>query len=188
MTYAEAQSELNITLDDNDNFTFTPEQKQRALTKAWNDPYNVSIVTDSSQTYDQSVYAYTKPTTIDYVKGLYYTTTSEPYPVRLDAGLYEVVASAINITPEGRYVIPHGATIIVRGSKQLTTSNDLANDRVEYILAVAQYNLFNSLLARKINKFLKNDTTANELMAAKESLRKDIAEWRRRFAQAAEVF
>lgn len=188
MTYAEAQDELDIALDDSDDFTFTPEQKQRALTKAWNDPYNVSVVTDSSQTYDQNDYSYTKPATIDYVKGLYYTTTSEPYPVRLDSGLYEVIASAINITPEGRYVIPQGATLIVRGVKQLAITDNLASDREEYVLAVAQYNLFNALLAKKLNKFLKNDTTAAELMNAKESLRKDIAEWRRRFAQAAEVF
>lgn len=188
MTYAQAQDDLNIILDDSDDFTFTVEQKQRALTKAWNDPYNVSLVTDSSQTYDQNTYTYTKPTSMDYVKGIYYITSSEPYPVRLDAGLYEVIDSNILFTPEGRYVVPQSATLFIRGVKQLTTSDDLASDREEYVLMVAQYNLLGMLLTKKINKFLKNDTTANELMASKESLRKDITEWRRRFAQAAEVF
>ena len=188
MDYTTAQSELNIALGDSDNFTFTIEEKQRALTKAWNDAYNVSRAEDASLTYSQTTYQYARPATIDYVKGLYYTTTSEPYPVRLDSGIYESIGSNINITPEGRYVIPDGATLIVRGVKQLTTSDSVADDRKEYVLAVAQYELINALLAKKLNRFLKNDTTATELLTSKESLKKDIAEWRRRFSQAAEVF
>lgn len=50
MDYSDTYDELNITLGDNDDVTFTPEEKARALKKAWNDPYVVKVVWDSTLT------------------------------------------------------------------------------------------------------------------------------------------
>lgn len=188
MTYAEAQSTLNIDLNDSDDFTFTPEEKQRALTQAWNDPHNVSSAWDESTTYADTTYQYAKPATIDNLKSLYYKTTSETFPVRLDSGSWESVNTNIYITPEARYTIPNGATLIFRGVKQLATTDDLADDRQEYVLKLARYNLLSMLVGKKVNKFLQNDTTTAEIMAAHQALEKELAAMRRRFTQAAEVF
>lgn len=188
MTYAEAQDTLDIDLADSDNFTFTPEEKQRALTQAWNDPFNVTTVWDETLAYDVNGYQYTKPTTLENVKSLYYKNTAEPFPVRLEAGSWEATADSIYITPEARYTIPDGATLICKGVKQLTTADDVADDRQEYVLKVARYNLLSMLGGKKVNKFLQNDTTTAEIMAMRQTLEKDIAAMRRRFTQAPEVF
>lgn len=188
MTYAEAQETLDIDLNDSDDFTFTPEEKQRALQQAWNDPFNVAVSYDSSLTYDASGYEYTKPATIENVKALYYKNTAEPFPVRLDAGTWEDAEASIYITPEARYVIPDGATLVIRGVKQLTITDEVADDKAEYVLKVARYNLLSMLGGKKVNKFLQNDTTTAEIMAMRQTLEREIASMRRRFTQAAEVF
>lgn len=188
MTYAEAQSTLDIDLNDSDNFTFTQEEKQRALTQAWDDPFNVSVAWDETTTYSSTTYQYAIPSSVQYVKSLYYINTVEPFPVRIDTGSWEVVNGNLYITPEARYVIPNGATLVIRGTKQLTTADDLADDRQEYVLKLARYNLLSMLGGKKVNKFLQNDTTTAEIMAMRQTLEKEIAQMRRRFTQAPEVF
>lgn len=188
MTYAEAQTLLDIDLNDSDNFTFTPEEKQSALRQAWNDPYNIATAWDESLTYDQSTYQYAKPATIKNVKSLAYKTTSEPFPVRLDSGSWETVGSNIYLTPEIRYDIPQGATLIIRGNNPIATTSDVADDRQEYVLKVARYNLLSMLGGKKVNKFLQNDTTTAEIMAMRQTLEREIAQMRKQFTQAPEVF
>lgn len=188
MTYAEALDLLNIDLNDNDNFTFTPEEKESALRQAWDDPYNVTAVWDETTTYDQSTYQYARPTGITNIKSIYYRTTSEPFPVRLDAGAWETVGSNIYFTPESRYTVPQGATLIIRGNNPIATSADVADDKQEYILKLARYNLLSMLGGKKVNKFLQNDTTTAEIMAMRQTLEREIAQMRRRFTQAPEVF
>lgn len=188
MTYAEAQDELDIDLNDSDNFTFTPEEKQRALTQAWDDPYNVTQVWDETTTYDNSTYQYAKPSGITNIKSVYYKTTSEPFPVRIDSGSWETVGSNIYITPEARYTIPQSATLIFRGTNPIATTADVADDKKEYVLKVARYNLLSMLGGKKVNKFLQNDTTTAEIMAMRQTLEREIAQMRKRFTQAPEVF
>lgn len=188
MTYAEAQDLLDIDLNDNDNFTFTPEEKQSALRQAWDDPYNVSSVWDETTTYSNTTYQYTKPVTIDYIKSIYYTTASEPFPVRLETGSFDSVGDNIYITPEARYTIPDGATVVIRGTKQLATTDDVADDKKEYVLKLARYNLLSMLGGKKVNKFLQNDTTTAEIMAMRQALERELAMMRKRFTQAPEVF
>lgn len=188
MTYTEAQATLDIDLNDNDDFTFTPEEKQRALQQAWNDPFNVIPVWDETLTYDVNGYQYTKPTTVENVKSLYYKDTVEPFPVRMEAGTWEAVGTSLYITPEARYTIPNGATLICKGVKQLTTDDEVADDRQEYVLKLARYNLLSMLGGKKVNKFLQNDTTTAEIMAMRQTLEKELAVMRRRFTQAPEVF
>ncbi len=188
MTYAEAQDLLDIDLNDNDNFTFTPEEKQSALRQAWDDPFNVSVQWDESLTYTTDVFQYAKPANIQYVKALYYKNTGNPFPVRLDSGAWEVIGDNIHIAPEYRYQIPQSATLCIRANKQLTTTDEVADDRQEYVLKVARYNLLSMLGGKKVNKFLQNDTTTAEIMAMRQTLERDIAQMRRRFTQAPEVF
>ena len=54
MDFNTTLEELNITLGDTDNVTFTQEEKIRALRKAWNDPYVVDVVYDSSLVFSRT--------------------------------------------------------------------------------------------------------------------------------------
>lgn len=181
MDYATALTNLNIDLNDTDNFTFTTEEKQRALTEAWNDPYNTSAVWDETTTYDQSTYSYVVPTGIDTVKGLYYKADSTEFPTPVPSEAYEVVNGYIKISPEYRYIFAQGSTIVTKGAKQLTTSDSLAADRQEYVLKLAHYNTLRRLGAQKANKFLKNDTSMAEVVALRRELEREISVMRRRF-------
>jgi len=187
MNYADALSNLNIDLGDSDNFTFTVEEKQRALTQAWNDPYNVAVAWDESLTFDSTVYTYTLPTTIEYFKGLFYKNDANTFPKPLDSNAFSVINGTIYISSDYQYSIPNGATLCIKGSKQLTTTDDLAADRVEYVLKLARYNTLSMLGGKKANKFLQNDTSMPEIMAIRQTLEKEIANMRRRFTQSVEV-
>lgn len=187
MDYATALQNLNIDLGDSDNFTFTTEEKQRALTQAWNDPYNVSVTWDESLTFDSSTYTYALPATIEYFKGLFYKNDSNTFPKPLDNDAYSIVDGNIYISADYQYAIPNGSTLCIKGSKQLTTSDNLANDRVEYVLKLARYNTLSMLGGKKANKFLQNDTSMAEIMAVRQTLEKEIANMRRRFTQSVEV-
>jgi len=186
MTYAEALIDLNIDLNDSDDFTFTTEEKQRALTQAWNDPYNVSSVWDETTTYDSDTYQYALPTGVDRVREIYYKHTSTDFPEKMDSSVWEVINGYIHISPEFRYTLTDGAVLCVKGTAQLSTSDEVADDRREYVLALARYNTLTMLGGQKTNKFLKNDTSMAEIVALKQTLEKDIANMRRRFSRTPE--
>lgn len=181
MTFAEALANLNIDLNDTDNFTFTEDEKTRALEEAWNDPYNVSSVWDESLVYSTSTYEYTLPATIDYVKGLYYKDASTSFPDPIPSDAFETVNGKIYISPEYQYYFLDGATIAIKGQHQLDVTDDLSQDRQEYVLKLAHYNTLRRLGAQKVNKFLKNDTSMAEIVALRTSLEREIAQMRRRF-------
>lgn len=187
MNFSTALSNLNIDLGDTDNFTFTNEEKTRALTQAWDDPYNVSVAWDETLTYDSSVYTYTAPATIEYFKGLYYKSDSTSFPKQLDSDSYTIIDGIIYINADYQYSIPNGSTLCVKGAKQLTVDDDLANNRIEYVLKLARYNTLSMLGGKKANKFLQNDTSMAEIMAVRQTLEKEIANMRRRFTQSTEV-
>jgi hypothetical protein len=186
MIYADTYINLNIDLADTDNFTFTQEEKERALDAAWNDPYNTSLVWDETTTYDNTVYTYAVPAGIDYIKGYFYKQTSSDFPVPIDSNAFERAGDTLYLNNDFRFLIPHGSTLVFKGAKQLTTADSLADDRVEYVLKLARYNTLSLLGGKKANRFLQNDTSMADIMAMRQTLERDIASMRRRFAQATE--
>lgn len=186
MDFNTALTNLNIDLGDSDNFTFTAEEKTRALTDAWNDPYNTSKVWDETTTYDQSTYSYALPSGVDTVKQLYYKGTSTSFPEPLGSDAWEVVNGYIKIASEYQYVMAQGSTIVVKGEYQLTTSDSLASDRQEYVLKLARFNTLSLLGSHKVNKFLKNDTSMAEIVAQRRDLERELAIMRRRFNSGVE--
>ena len=173
MTYAEAQSELDILLGDSDDFTFTPEEKQRALTEAWRDRYLVTPTT-TTYTYDTTINTYAIPSTMTTVTNVGYYT-SDTWSKPLDSGAWEVIGSDLVIDNDYRYVIPSGATLDVRGNYKLTTSDEVTDaNQIEYVLTLAHYNTLKLLGAKKTNRFVKNDVTMNEIIAVRRDLEAEI--------------
>jgi len=186
MDFSTALTNLNIDLNDTDNFTFTQEEKERALTEAWNDTYNTAQVWDESTTYDQSTYTYAVPSGVDIVKDIYYKELSTDFPAIVTSDAYDIVNGNIYITPEYRYYFQQGSTLVVKGVHQQTVADNLASDRQEYILKLAHYNTLRRLGAQKANKFLKNDTSMAEIVALRQTLERDIAVMRRRYNSGSE--
>lgn len=182
MDFDTTLSELNITLGDSDNVTFTPEEKIRALQKAWNDSYVVKVVWDSTLTFDSSVYQYAIPTGVDTIKGVYISASnsSSDNPEPIDASLWSVIDGNIHFTPTAGRTIPTGYTLYIKGGKKLDPATDTL-DTVglqEYVIALAGYNTLGMLGFKKANLFLKNDTTVGELITLKRDLKDDVREAR----------
>lgn len=182
MDFDQAKDELNITLGDSEDVTFTPEEKIRALTKAWKDSYVIKVVWDSTLTFDSSVYRYAIPPGVDTVKGIYISASnsSSDNPEPIDAGLWSVIDGYIHFTPTAGRTIPTGYTLYIKGGKKLDPDTDtLDTDGLqEYVIALAGYNTLGMLGYKKANLFLKNDTSMGELITLKRDLKDDVREAR----------
>lgn len=182
MTFEETKTELNITLGDSDNVTFTPEEKIRALQKAWNDSYVVKVVWDSTLTFDASTSTYTIPTVIDTVKGIYLSNnnSADVFPDPIDAGLWSVIDGSIHFSSLAGRTIPQGYTLFIKGGKKYDYATDTLPtvNLQEYVIALAGYNTLMLLGYKKANLFLKNDTSMGELITLKRDLKDDIRESR----------
>lgn len=180
MDYAGTLTELNETLDDTGNVTFTPEQKNRALTKAWNDPYVVKTVWDTSTSFNQNSYQYAIPSGMTTVKDIYISSsnTTMDFPVPIDGDMWEVIDG--NIQFVGANIIPQGWTLYLKGNKKLdSTSDSLETTNLqEYVIALAAYNCITALKYKKVNLFLKNDTTLSELIALGRDLGVEVKDLR----------
>jgi hypothetical protein len=71
LDFTTAQTTLNTIIGDSADTTFSSSEKQRALTKAWNDSYVVNEVWDTSLSYSTGVYQYTRPAGLSSIQGIY---------------------------------------------------------------------------------------------------------------------
>lgn len=178
MDYDASLDALNIKLGDSDDFTFTPEEKQRALTKAWNDSYVVRTVWDTSLTFDQTVYQYTLPATVTTVKDIYLSAsnTSADMPDPIDSDMWEVVVGKIQFSQYAGRLIPNGYTLYIKGNYKLDPDTDTLDtvNLQEYVLNVAGIETLNLLGFKRANRFLKNDTSMAELIGLKREFERDL--------------
>lgn len=182
MDFNALYDELNIILGDNDDFTFTPEEKQRALTQAINDRYVVKAATGTF-TYDNTVRAYAMPSGVTTVRNLQFNTT-DSWNQTLPGDSYDVIDGTIYIDFDYRYMIPQGATITVIGNNKLTTTDTIsATNLQEYILTLAHYNTLALLGTKKTNRFIKNDTNMGEIIAIRRELQQNILQQRQSLAR-----
>lgn len=173
---------LNIELGDTDNFTFTPEEKTRALTEAFNDSYAVKIIWDSTLTFTSTTFQYPIPSSLTTVKDIYISISNSTAdePQKISANLWEVVGSNIQFRNGANKVITSGYTLYLKGNYKYTTLDTVTETSVqEYILTVAQFRCLKVLGTKKLNRFLKNDTTVAEIVTWKNDLRGDMMEYRR---------
>lgn len=191
MEFADALTALNTKLDDADNFTFSVAQKTDFLTEAWNDEYvvadvfNTDLLTFSSgtQEYDLTDIADTFSVT-----GIYYEpagdgTGFEPLP----AGAYEMVTDTLLHISNTFRGLRDGATLAVKGYSKLATDEELPERIQDYVLKLAQLLALNGLMMKRLNRFLKNDTTMADILNAKNQLERDVAKYRQKFRRQYEV-
>lgn len=183
MDFDEALDELNLVLGDTGNITFTADEKERALTKAWNDSHVVEPFWDNSLTYDSGDYQYTLPDTQMAVKDIYISAQGDtnPFPEPIDSSLWEVVGTNIQFRPQADNLIPNGYKLYLKGNLKLTTDDTLDTSNLqEYVLSLAGVDTLKLLMHKKANLFLKNDVTVGELIGLRRDLQADVVELRRR--------
>ena len=183
MDFSTGLSTLDTILGDSGDITFTSAEKTRALTKAWNDPYVHSDGWDTSLTYAQGTYQYTKPTAVDTIQDIYISPSgsTQPFPAPIDSDLWDLVAGKIQFQQRADYTIPDGYTLYIKGRKKLATTDSITDVQLqEYVLSLAGYNTLTMLGHKKANLFVKNDTTMAELIGLRRELLAEVKEMRAR--------
>lgn len=178
MDYNDTLEQLNIELGDTNNVTFTVEEKQRALTKAWNDSDVVNTVWNSTLTFDQSTYQYAIPATLDTIKDIYISASNSTAdaPEKIDSDLWEVVNGNIQFSPKANSAIAQGYTLYLKGNYKLDPDTDTISNVTlqEYVIALAGWETLRLLGYKKANLFLKNDITMTELITLKRDFENDV--------------
>lgn len=191
MDFNTTLEELNIMLGDTDNVTFTQEEKIRALRKAWNDPYVVDVVYDSSLVFSRTASDYTLPDTLTTVSsvGISASNSSADFPEQIEPSLWEVVGTTLRFKDGAMNKIPNGYTLYLKGNYKLDYAADTLEtvNKQEYVIALAGYNTLMLLGYKKANLFLKNDTSMGELITLKRDLKQDISEARAKLQRSFEA-
>ena len=190
LSLTDATTQLKLLTSQTGNFTFTDDELTLALQQAWNDPYVVNDVWDSSITYLTGTWQYAIPATLTTVKEIYIilpdftpeTTppqTSSQYPGRLDKSLWEVVAGNIQLAEDAQRYIGSDHTLYLRGNYKLTTSDSLGTTGlVNYTLNLAAQILLSQLLLKKAFVFLTNDTSVQEIIAAQQVVQGNVLRYK----------
>lgn len=173
--------ELNIRLGDTDNFTFTPEEKTKALNEAINDDFVLSPVWDDTLVYSTGTYQYPLPPTITVVQDIYVKPdNSQDDPIKIGGDAWEVIKGALQFKSVLQPV-PTGYTLYLKGNYKYTTSDTITETNVqEYVLNLAQFNCLKMLGIKKALRFLKNDTSMSEVIAIKRELEQAVRDYRKR--------
>lgn len=178
MDYAESLQELNITLGDTGNITFTPEEKERALTKAWNDSYVIQTVYDDSSSFSAGTYNYNVPTGMTSVTDIFISpsNSTSDAPTSIDSDIYSVSEGSIRFRNGANIYTSSGYGFTVKGYKKLDPDNDTLDTKSlqEYVIALAAYNTLTALQFKKANLFLKNDVTMAELISMRREYEREV--------------
>lgn len=177
MDFDETLAQMNITLGDTDNVTFTPEEKQRALQKAWNDTSVVETKWDSSLTFDSSTYQYALPSGVDNILDIYIKSdNSIDEPEKISQNNWEVVDGNIQFKNAANNYIPDGYTLYLKYNKKLDYNADTLDSTTlqEYVIALGSWNTLGLLGYKKANLFLKNDVTMNEMVTLRRELEREL--------------
>lgn len=191
MDYADTLEQLNITLNDTDNVTFTPEQKARALQKAWNDSYVVEDVYDDSLSFTAGTNSYPLPSGFGAVADVGISPSNSltsDFVSSIGEGLWETQGSNLVFRNNANSVLSSGYTLYLKGRKKLDWNTDTITtpNLQEYVIALAGVNTLTLLAYQKVNLFLKNDTTLGELVALKRELEQDVIRLRGRLQKSFE--
>lgn len=189
MVLSDFLSELNIRIGDTDNFTFTPEEKTSALTEAFNDEYVITDKWDTTLTFSMGTYQYNLPSNVDVISDIYIKPdNSQDLPEKIDSNLWEVISNKLQFKNLASNVIPTNYTLYLKGKTKFDVNDTINEVNVqEYILNLAQLRLYKIMLAKKSMRFLKNDTTINEIVITKRDLEQDVARYRQRLPKQFQV-
>ena len=172
MDFADTLAELETTIGDAASITFTPEEKTRALKKAWNDSYVVKTVIDSTTLWATNTFSYAVPTTLRTVKDVYTQQNVVAGTESISADLWEVVDGQLIFRTAATSLFNPGDAIYIKGNYKYDYLSDTITDTSlqEYIIASAGFNTLSLLGFKKANLFLKNDTSMSELIGLRREL------------------
>jgi hypothetical protein len=184
MELSDFLTNLNNMLGDSNNFALTTDQKTQNLTSAFNDNYAVTPVWDNSLTFSISTYQYELPSTINVVQDVYLERDVSQFPEAISRELWEVVAGNLQFNNVAHWTIPDTYPLWLKGYYKVTIDDEIDDVRLqEYILSLAGWFCLRNLQYTKLNSFLRNDTTIQDLMQSRQAMWQDVINFRQQLVQ-----
>lgn len=168
--------------------TYTDDEMTDALTEAIdNDAYLLQKTRDTSLTTVARQVQYALPDGFQSVDSISFDYYDDGFGLPLDRTSWET--DDTNLYFNRRVMnIAAGHGLVIWGQKKLTNS-DLIPDRYQnYVIHLAMVALLEDLVSSKAGRFLKNDTTMGELMAAIQYHNARVAALRKSFLNRAETY
>lgn len=167
-------------LGDTNNFALSVDQKAQNLTNAYNDQYAVTPVWDNSITFSINEYQYALPADITSVSDIYLERDVSQFPEFIGRDLWEVIAGNIQFNNMAHWTIPDTYPLWLKGYYKVQTTDEITDEALQnYILSLAGWFCLRNLTYTKLNSFLRNDTTIQELLASRKEMWSDVLEFRR---------
>lgn len=178
MDFAAFLIQLNLLISDT-LLQLTVDQKTAALTAAFNDRYVIKRIWDATLVFSMSTYQYALPVGLTTVNEIYLTRSTDNFPERLSAELWEVINGQIQFDAKAKYKIPDGYTLYLRGDYKYVTTDVITSTGLQnYIISLAGYNALRGLAYARAFSFLRNDTTMGEVVALRREMYADMIHYR----------
>ena len=183
MNFAAFLTALNLILGDTNNFALSTDQKTQNLTTAFQDQYAILPVWDNSLTFSINAYQYAIPSDITSISDVYLERDVSQFPEYIGRDLWEVIGSNLQFNNMAHWTIPDTYPLWLKGYYKVKTTDTINDVALQnYILALAGWISLRNLTYTKINSFLRNDTTVQELIATRKEMYSDLLEYRRQIA------
>lgn len=166
MFFTELKTRLAKDLSDTDNATFSDDEKTEALTKAIEESVVAVRETNTSSTFTLGTRDYTLADEVQAVYGVSIDITATGAPFPIDGNAWQFNPPNLTFRTEYATGIPTNAVLYIDWLRKLTIADDIPSQLVPFVLNQAIFNTTQMLLSRKINRFLRNDTTVAELLQA----------------------
>lgn len=173
MFFTDLKTRLNVELRDSDNATFTDAEKVEALTKAIEEEAVAVVEESNATTFTNGTRNYGLGPNIRQIYSIGIDPSNQGNPYPLDKESYDWTAP--NLTFQAPYVqgIPTNTVLYIKWLRKLTIADDIPAQVYPYVLNQAVYYTTRLLLAGKINRFLRNDTSVSEILNAGQAAKQD---------------
>lgn len=179
VTQATLLTRLKTMLRDPSDKTFTLAEKNEALKQAIDDdPFVFTIERDDSTTIVAGTNNYDLASNFQELTQLLVDIRSDGFPIPMSPSGYRVINGSIWIERDHRN-LPDGKKLIQVGKHKLHTTDSIPDYLAGYIIHTAAAYLLELLLSDKTGRFLKNDTSMAEIMAAINNHRGVAARYQR---------
>ena len=188
LTFANALTQLALMTSQTGNFTFTSDELTQALTTAWQDSFVGQVVWDNTTSYTMGTWQYPVPSTMDTVREIYIikpetnlSGAGGNYPEKISSELYEVVNGNIQFSQVMQNYINDIVTLYIKGWNKYAITDSLPTDNlINYVLSLSAYILLRQLMLKRTFVFLRNDTSMQDIKAARDDMRTDMLMYKQR--------
>lgn len=165
LSYNQLRAKIDIRTGDGGNIAFTDQEKDEFMNAAFQDGYVYIIGRDDTTLTIASTAAYPVPGGVDKVTQILYDVLGDGYGVPLDRSTWRQIDGNIYFSYLQKGLLA-GKTLIMTGRRKITTSDTVPDELQEYILNLALVNAYQYVLAKLTTRFVKNDITTSECLAA----------------------